>query len=236
MKKLTELLWNLDIKRFERINVKLAIQYLQTYFEELREVVANLPAELVDQVITTLLERGQRGNTVFIFGNGGSASTASHFVCDLAKNTQVPGAPRFRVMGLTDNMPLMTAWANDTDYENVFAAQLDPLVEPGDVVIGISCSGNSANVLRAMVVAHQRGATTIGFTGDQGGRLKEMVDLCVQVPSPRIEQQEDAHLILEHCICAAIRAELSRTSESQEKMAASPQESIIVGQDLALKF
>jgi D-sedoheptulose 7-phosphate isomerase len=197
--------------------MKPTLQQVQTYFEQLQKVVANLPSELVEQVITVLLDCARRGNKVFIFGNGGSASTASHFACDLAKNTQIPGAPHFRVMGLTDNMPLMTAWANDTTFDNVFAAQLDPLVEPGDVVIGISCSGNSANVLKAMAIARQRGATTVGFSGDQGGRLKEMVDLCLQVPSPRIEQQEDAHLILEHCICAAIRAELARTSVAQER-------------------
>ena len=84
------------------------------------------------------------------------------------------------------------------------------LVEPGDVVIGISCSGNSANVLNAMDVARQRGANTIGFSGDDGGRLKDIVDLCICVPSPRIEQQEDVHLILEHSICAAVRDELTR--------------------------
>lgn len=182
--------------------------YIQTYFNQLQEMVASLPTNLIEQVIDLLLQSSRQGKKVFIFGNGGSASTASHFACDLAKNTQVPGAPQFRVIGLTDNMALMTAWANDTSYNNVFAAQLGPLVEAGDVVIGISCSGNSGNVLRAMELARQRGATTIGFTGDDGGQLKTVVDVCLIVPSPRIEQQEDAHLILEHCICAALRAEL----------------------------
>lgn len=182
--------------------------YIQTYFSQLQEVITNLPVDLIDQIVVTLLENARQGKKVFIFGNGGSASTASHFACDLAKNTQVSGAPKFRVIGLTDNMALMTAWANDTSFNNVFAAQLEPLVEAGDVVIGISCSGNSGNVLRAMELARQQGATTIGFTGDAGGRLKAMVDVCLQVPTPRIEQQEDAHLILEHCICAAIKAEL----------------------------
>jgi D-sedoheptulose 7-phosphate isomerase len=107
-------------------------------------------------------------------------------------------------------MALMTAWGNDTSYDNVFAAQLAPLVEPGDVVIGISCSGNSANVLNAINVAREHGANTIGFSGDHGGRLKNVVDLCICVPSPRIEQQEDVHLILEHSICAAIRDKLTQ--------------------------
>lgn len=189
--------------------------YVETYFGQLQEMVAKLPIDLIDRVITLLLENAYQGRKVFIFGNGGSASTASHFACDLAKNTQVPGAPQFRVIGLTDNMALMTAWANDTSYDNVFAAQLKPLVEAGDVVIGISCSGNSANVLRAMEVARRQGATTIGFTGDHGGQLKDTVDLCIQVPTSRIEQQEDAHLILEHCICTAIRAKLTSTSPQE---------------------
>ena len=183
---------------------------VQTYLVELQETVANLPADRIDQVIAVLLECAHFGHKVFICGNGGSASTATHFACDLSKNTIVAGAPPFKVIALNDNMALMTAWANDTDYNNVFAAQLEPLVEPGDVVIGISCSGNSGNVLNALSVARNHGAYTIGFTGDQGGQLKKMVDLCIQVSSPRIEQQEDVHLILEHCICAAIRDELIR--------------------------
>ena len=184
--------------------------HVETYLTQLQKTIANLSTELIDQAIAILLECAHSGHKVFICGNGGSAATASHFACDLAKNTVVRGAPAFRVIALTDNMALMTAWANDTAYDNVFAAQLTSLVEPDDVVIGISCSGNSGNVLKAMATARQHGATTIGFTGDQGGQLKEQVDLCIQVPSPRIEQQEDVHLILEHCICAAIRDELVR--------------------------
>jgi len=188
-----------------------SVEHITEYLAQLQEIVADLPTELVDRVIAILLDSARRGSHVYIFGNGGSAATASHFACDLAKNTLVSNAPRFRVTALTDNVSLMTAWANDTAYDNIFAAQLSSLVEPEDVVIGISCSGNSANVLNAMAVARHHGATTIGFTGDDGGRLKEMVDVCVQVPSPRIEQQEDAHLILEHCICSAIREELKQS-------------------------
>lgn len=183
---------------------------VQTYLLELQATVANLPADQIDQVIAVLLECAYSGHKVFICGNGGSASTATHFACDLSKNTIVAGAPSFKVIALNDNMALMTAWANDTDYDKVFAAQLEPLVESGDVVIGISCSGNSGNVLNALSVARNYGAYTIGFTGDKGGQLKEIVDLCILAPSPRIEQQEDIHLILEHCICAAIRDELIR--------------------------
>ncbi|MFC1975540.1 SIS domain-containing protein [Chloroflexota bacterium] len=188
--------------------MKSSMEHIETYLAQLQETIAKLPAELIDQVINMLLDNVRSEGKVFICGNGGSASTASHFACDLAKNTVVPGAPHFRVIALTDNMALMTAWANDTAYDNVFAAQLDPLVQAGDVVIGISCSGNSKNVINAMNIAHQHGATTIAFTGDHGGQLKNVVDLCIQVPSPRIEQQEDAHLVLEHCICATVRDRL----------------------------
>ena len=183
-------------------------QNIATYFAEIQEVVAQLPIESINQIIDILLESASAGRKVFIFGNGGSASTASHFACDLSKNTMVDNAPRFRVIALNDNIPLITAWANDTAYDNIFAAQLSAFVEPGDVVIGISCSGNSGNVLNAMQVAHQYDALTIGFTGDKGGQLKDMVDVCVTVPTPRIEQQEDIHLMLEHCICANIRERL----------------------------
>lgn len=183
---------------------------VQTYLLELQATVANLPTDQIDQVIAVLLECAYSGHKVFICGNGGSASTATHFACDLSKNTIVAGAPAFKVIALNDNMALMTAWANDTDYDKVFAAQLEPLVESGDVVIGISCSGNSGNVLNALSVARNYGAYTIGFTGDDGGQLKDIVDLCILAPSPQIEQQEDIHLILEHCICSAIRDELIR--------------------------
>jgi D-sedoheptulose 7-phosphate isomerase len=183
---------------------------IEIYLAQLQETVAQLPTETINRVINILMESAWNGRKVFICGNGGSASTASHFACDLAKNTIIPGAPRFRVIALTDNIPMMTAWANDTAYENIFAEQLIALIEPGDVVVGISCSGNSGNVLKAIEVARQYGATTIGFTGDHGGRLKDMVDVCLMTASPRIEQQEDIHLIVEHCICAAIRDELTQ--------------------------
>ncbi len=187
-----------------------SIQYLRQYLTELQATVAALPAEQVDKVVNILLLNVKTGGRVFLCGNGGSASTASHFACDLAKNTVVSGAPHFKVIALTDNMALVTAWSNDTAYDHVFSAQLDPLVQAGDVVIGISCSGTSQNVINAMEIANQHGATTIAFTGDTGGKLKDMVDVCIKAPSPRIEQQEDIHLILEHSICAAVRDRLKQ--------------------------
>jgi D-sedoheptulose 7-phosphate isomerase len=199
---------------------------IRTYFAELQEMIANLPIDLIDRAVIILLDSARQEKKVFIFGNGGSAATASHFACDLAKNTQVANAPYFRVIALNDNMATLTAYANDTGYDNIFAAQLVSLVGPGDVVIGISCSGNSANVLRAFEVARQRGAIVIGLTGDRGGQLKNLVDLCIQAPSPRIEQQEDAHLIIEHCICATIRQQLMAMFEPYKLNLISSQEVI----------
>jgi D-sedoheptulose 7-phosphate isomerase len=183
---------------------------IERYFSELQATIAELSISQVAQIIEILLEANRTGRKIFIFGNGGSASTASHFACDLAKNTIVPGVPRFKVITLNDNIPSMTAWANDTAFDNIYAEQLISLIEPYDVVIGISCSGNSGNVLKAVKAARDCGSITIALTGDQGGQLKDMVDLCVTVPSPRIEQQEDVHLILEHCICAIIKDVLAR--------------------------
>jgi len=185
-----------------------SIEHVANYLSQVQATVANLAAEPVDAVVKILLEAAHTNHKVFIFGNGGSASTASHMACDLSKNTMVPGAPRFKVIALTDNLPLITAWSNDTAYEHVFAEQLRPLVDAGDVVIGISCSGNSANVINAMKLARQSNAKTIAFTGDHGGRLQDTVDLCIKAPSPKIEVQEDIHLMLEHCICHTIREEL----------------------------
>ncbi len=186
------------------------VQHIENYLTQLQTMIADLPAELLDQVVDILFKSARDGRKVFLCGNGGSAANASHIACDLAKNTMVPGAPPLKIIALTDNMALMTAWGNDTAYDNVFAAQLAPLIEPGDVLIGISASGNSANVLNAIALANERNATTIAFTGDTGGQLAGMVDLCLYAPSPRIDQQEDAHLIFGHCITAAVREAFAR--------------------------
>lgn len=178
---------------------------IREYLAQVQEVLAALSLEEVRQVIDALRHARWRGSQVFILGNGGSAATASHFACDLAKGTIVPGEPRFKAMALTDSLPLFSALANDIGYESVFVEQLVALLQPEDVVIGISGSGNSANVLHAISFARSVGATTIGFTGFDGGRLKDMVDICVLVPCFCMEQVEDVHLVLEHLICTFLR-------------------------------
>lgn len=175
------------------------------YLSALEQTMNELPKENIVSVIELLQAARLDGRQIFIMGNGGSASTATHFVCDLAKNTRKNGLPHFKVIGLTDNMALFSAYANDEGYENVFSQQLANLVMPGDIVIGISASGNSKNVLNAIELAKTRNATAVGFTGFDGGQLAQMVDLNVHVNSYVIEHVEDIHLMLEHMIVKAIK-------------------------------
>ena len=181
------------------------MEYIQTYISALQETMGRLPQPLIFQVIYTLQNARMQGSQIFIMGNGGSASTASHFVCDLAKNTRYGGLPHFRVIGLADNMEIFSAYANDEGYESVFSQQLINLIKPGDIVIAISASGNSKNVLNAVDEARKYGVTTIGFTGFDGGRLGQMVDIHIHVQSDIIEHVEDIHLMLEHMIVRTIK-------------------------------
>lgn len=175
------------------------------YINEVKLTLDRLDTEPVREAIAILHKARLNRQQIFIMGNGGSASTASHFVCDLAKNTRHAEWPDFRVIGLADNMAIFSAYGNDEGYENVFAQQLASLVQPGDVVIGISTSGNSPNVLKAIALANETGAMTIGFTGFDAGQLGSMVDLHIHVPSSCIEHVEDIHLMLEHLITRALR-------------------------------
>jgi len=181
------------------------MNFINSYIDELKVTLDQLSADVIELVLNSLHDARQDNRQVFILGNGGSASTASHFVCDLGKNTRVQGTPNFRVMGLTDNMALFSALANDEGYENVFAQQLGNHLQRDDVVIGISTSGNSPNVVNAIQFANSLGAKTIGFTGFSGGKLSSMVDIDLHVPSHSIEHVEDIHLVLEHLITKALR-------------------------------
>ena len=136
-------------------------------------------------------------------GNGGSAATSSHFACDLAMDSHT--RERFKVIALTGNMSLLTAWANDTGYANVFAEQLRNFLKKDDVVVAISASGNSENVLRAVAYANSKGAVTVGLTGFEGGKLKDRVQVCLVVPSNSMERIEDVHLILGHLLSCYLR-------------------------------
>lgn len=180
------------------------MKIVDIYLEDIKKSIDQIPVGCIDEIIDVLHNARVHHKHVFIMGNGGSASTASHFVCDLAKNTRKSGWPEFRVIGLTDNMAIFSAYANDEGYENVFVQQLRNLLNPGDVVIAISGSGNSANVIRAVEYANSRGAVTVGFSGMTGGKLKNMVKHGVYVENEHIDEVEDIHMMLEHIICRVL--------------------------------
>jgi D-sedoheptulose 7-phosphate isomerase len=162
----------------------------------------------VNEIVETLLKAREGKNTVFIMGNGGSGSTASHFVGDLSKGTIVEGFPRFKAVSLTDNIPNMLAWGNDSSYDDIFIEQLKNLMVHGDVVIGISGSGNSENVIRAVNYANENGAITIGFSGySENNKLMNSAKINIHVPSSYMQRVEDLHLFLEHLITSLIREE-----------------------------
>jgi D-sedoheptulose 7-phosphate isomerase len=185
------------------------LESIINYFAELQQMMRDISLSDLEKVLHILEEGYHHGHRIFVMGNGGSAATASHFALDLAKNTIMPGAPRVKAISLTDHVPLITAWSNDTHYEHIFAEQLANMIEPGDVVIGISASGNSANVINAVKLARQTRAATIGLLGASGGKLKNMVDACVLAPGQNIEQEEDAHMILTHVITRHMREVVS---------------------------
>jgi len=181
------------------------LEGIKTYMDELIDLLNRVPHFPIQDVISILAHARFNNKQVIIMGNGGSAATASHFACDLGKGTLVPDLPRFRVIALTDNMPLFSALANDFGYDHVFSEQLQSLIQPGDVVIGISGSGNSPNVLNAITSARKAKAITIGLVGFDGGLMKDLVDVYIHVPSNNMEQVEDVHLVLEHLICTCMR-------------------------------
>lgn len=184
------------------------MSFVEEYLRELKETLDKLPSSQIEKIKDILLEAYREDKKVFIMGNGGSAATASHFACDLAKGTLAKDNPRkrFKAIALTDSIPIITAWANDTAYENIFLEQLKSLLDAGDVVIAISGSGNSKNIIKAVEYANAQKALTIGLTGFRGGKLKGMVQECLIVPSHSLEQIEDVHLILEHILCSWLKA------------------------------
>jgi D-sedoheptulose 7-phosphate isomerase len=181
------------------------LESITTYFTELEQMLRDISLAHLQDILSLLEEAYRNGRRIFIIGNGGSAATASHFALDLAKNTIMPGAPRLKAISLTDHVPLITAWSNDTAYEHIFEEQLANMIEPGDVVIGISTSGNSPNVINALNLAKKTCAATVGLLGAKGGLIKNIVDSYVLAPGQNIEQEEDAHMILAHIITRHMR-------------------------------
>ena len=185
----------------------------QGYFRQLSALIPHLPYREIEAIAATFLRAHAEDRTIFVFGNGGSAASASHMMCDLNKGTaQAIQGRRLKVMALTDNVPLLTAWANDSSYERVFSEQLKNFVRAGDVAFAVSASGNSPNVLLALQTARARGARTLGVTGYRGGKMKGLCDICAVVPSDKVPIIEDLHHAILHSIFTVVEARL-RDSE-----------------------
>ena len=182
------------------------VEYAESYFSLLARSLSDLTMQDVDNIAAILFRAYEQNGTTFIFGNGGSASLASHFVCDLSKGTTCgTDRKRFRAIALTDNIPALTAWANDSGYDDIFAEQLRNLIQPRDIAFAISCSGNSRNVLKALEVARAAGATTIGLGGFEGGKMRALCDTCLIIPSENMQIIEDLHLSVAHCLFTLVR-------------------------------
>jgi D-sedoheptulose 7-phosphate isomerase len=166
------------------------------------EGMANQTAE-AEELAARLVQALQKGKKLVVFGNGGSAADAQHFAAELVGRFEKdrPGLP---AIALTTDTSILTAVANDFSYDNVFARQVQALVQPGDVVVGISTSGNAKSVLAGIEEAKRRQAWTAGLTGAGGGQLKDAVDCCVRVPSPRTAHIQETHIALIHAICACV--------------------------------
>ena len=178
------------------------------YMAELNHALATLDHSIVEQMAQALVDAQANGRTVFICGNGGSAAVATHWAADLSKLTALAGQARLRVMSLTDSAATITAAANDFDYSEIFADQLRTFMAPGDVVIGISTSGRSPNVLRAMEYANQHGAVSIGITGLSGAALKALASLTLVISSTSVQRIEDVAGIASHLACLHARSRI----------------------------
>lgn len=192
------------------------VAFAGAYVKYVAAVLDGIDTAEIGRFIATLLDARERGATIFFIGNGGSAATASHFANDLAIGTRSSGRP-FRVMSLADNVPVLTAVANDFGYAEIFLRQLQVMLLPGDVVVAISASGNSPNLLNAIEYANGVGAITIGLTGFDGGRLREIAHLAVHVPTPAGEYGpvEDAHMVLDHLVGNFLRLACAREANGR---------------------
>ena len=179
------------------------MQFAKEYVEELKRAIDGLDAAAIGEAIGWIKDARDAGRTIYACGNGGSAAIASHFLVDLLKGSSYGHEKRFKMISLNDSVATITAYANDIDYASVFVEQLRNFAEPGDVLLAISGSGNSPNVLRAVEYANSAGCRTIGLTKSGGGRLGEIAQLTLGVPSNHMGRLEDGFTILMHIITYA---------------------------------
>jgi D-sedoheptulose 7-phosphate isomerase len=199
---------------------------IHAYLAGASALIAALPAGQIAAAADLLLAAWRRRARVYVCGNGGSAAIASHFAGDLNKGANVAGRHRFRASALVDNTPALTAWSNDEGYAVAMAEQLRNFVEPGDLVIGISGSGNSLNIVNTLALARQAGASTLALCGFDGGQIArpELSDVTVHVPSHSMEQVEDAFAVLCHCLLYALRRQICLEPPSADPLLASQQD------------
>ncbi len=174
--------------------------YLENYMQLTREALATIDLAAVSQAIEWFREARGQGRSIYVFGNGGSSTTASHFVTDVLKSASYGRPVRFRIMTLAESAPIIMAYANDVSYDCALVEQLKNFAQPGDVVMGISGSGNSPNVLKAIAWANEAGCRTIGLSGRDGGELSRTAMLNIQVHEHHMGRIEDAHLVVCHMI------------------------------------
>jgi len=182
---------------------------VQEYIKGLKQCLEELAEHNIEEIADLVHKAYKKDKCIFIIGNGGSATTASHFANDLRKGTEVKGKPRVRAISLTVNIALITALANDIGYSSIFKEQLIGQLQEGDIVIGISASGNSPNVLKAIEYARENKAITVGFTGFGGGKLKELANAAIVFSSEDYGQVEDAHLVITHIISYLIKERIA---------------------------
>jgi len=188
--------------------VNTVIHHISEYVKEITQVLervhrTNLTTLI--EIIKTFRDAKEAGKKIFFMGNGGSAATAAHIVCDLGKAIIRPGEKRFKAIPLTNNIPTLLAWANDQSFEDIFSEQLKNLLDPGDIVLGLSTSGNSSNIVKALEYAREMGAITLALTGMNGGRVKDVAQTNIIIPSNNIQIIEDSHLILLHMISSSLK-------------------------------
>ena len=182
--------------------------YVRDYLEAVGSLLARVPERDVEAVIDLLWDNYQQGRRVVFCGNGGSAATASHLPADFQKNMFLDGGKPWECLSVVDSIPLLTAWGNDTEYANVFAGQARTWLRPNDLLIAISGSGNSPNVLAAVEAAHEAGALTIGWSGYGGGKLAKIAQYTLVVDSHNMQMVEDVHMVLGHVVYSALRDRL----------------------------
>lgn len=188
--------------------------FTNQYLKGLIEVLNTFNVVQFEKIVRLILEAYDKGKNIFVMGNGGSGSTASHFACDLNKGCCIDLDKKFKMICLNDNIPMLLALANDVSYDAVFEEQIKNFFNPGDLVIGISGSGNSENVLKAIRYANKNGGRTIGLSGFSGGQLSQLVDVAFVAEVDDMQKVEDVHMIVVHIIMQAVYGTLHRTTDT----------------------